>query len=430
MTNVSEQNQCSMQQKYSIYFPSLKIEGCVHIPASKSISNRLLILNYLSGGKTKIENLSNSDDTRLLQNFCKEIEQIADGEVIDFHSFDCKNAGTVFRFLTPVLANTKGNWLITGSERMQKRPIAPLVDALRTMGANITYLRKEGFPPLKIQGVDLTTSNVKMEASVSSQFVSALMMLAAASLPKPFEINLSKAKKVSLPYISMTAALLQEYGLHVDVSETCIRIEGECKPLSSYFVEADWSSASYLYALLALAEEGSLFLPHYFQNSLQGDAIIADLFIPFGINTQFESKGIRLTRQAVVLPAEFSFDFTNYPDLTQTMAVLCAGMGIKGRFYGLSALKYKEADRITALYNELLKLGVICETNGVDELRISSGIKNTDVCIDTYQDHRMAMAFSVLAMRYGGIKIENPQVVEKSFTNYWHCMEQLGMIRK
>ncbi|MEG1762769.1 MAG: 3-phosphoshikimate 1-carboxyvinyltransferase [Bacteroidales bacterium] len=414
----------SVQTKYRLSFPHAKLCGCVEIPASKSISNRLLILNCLTKEKTKIVNLSSSADTKLMQNLCAQLPHVANSEIP--YIFNCNNAGTVLRFLTPILAITKGNWIITGSARMQQRPVGALVDALRSMGAQITYMQQAGFPPLQIQGCDLKTKKVCVDASLSSQFVSALMLLAATSLSKPFEIILTEKQNVSLPYIAMTASLLQLYGLNVNVSDHKIYIEGVFQKCETYTVEADWTSASYLYALLALAQDGNLFLPNFYKNSLQGDQVLVRWAALLGVDTLFKENGIQLTKKTMPLPLELTLNFADNPDLVQTMAVLCAGLGIVGHFSGLQALKHKETDRIQALVYELRKMGVCCQTDGNTDLHILSKIQNTAVCIDTYDDHRMAMAFAVLSIKYPGIQINHPEVVEKSFENYWDCLRKLG----
>lgn len=419
-----------------IQFKKKTIEGEVPLPSSKSISNRYLILQFLAEDDFELKNLSESEDTRLMEKLL-EIIRDHDEDDEDEVILDCLNAGAVIRFLTAILAFRSGTWTLTSSnERMKARPIGPLVDALRSFGIEIEYLEEEGYPPLRVKGrPDILQENagmISVDASQSSQFVSALM-LAAPMFPRGLHIEMLGETKVSLPYIQMTAQLMRNCGSEVVfIDGNNIFIDGPLHIPAQAFVESDWTSASYLYALLALSEGGRIELPLLFEDSVQGDWIISDWFEDFGVETEFREDRIVLTKrpdaETDLSPREY--DFVHHPDLAQTMAVVCAALGIEARLYGIFGLKYKETDRIVALRNELERIGVRVELNESEtdnELHIyPSDLHPEKETIQTYGDHRMALAFSVLAVRYPKVCLQEKEVVGKSFPGYWNVLKKLG----
>ncbi len=396
------------------------LHGTINLPASKSISNRLLAIRFLSQNDFEIKNLSTSDDTVLMETLLAEMQECRSAEL------DCENAGTVFRFLTAICAITEGNWTLTGCAQMQKRPIKPLVDALKSLGATIEYLGEDGFPPLRIQGKTLEGGDIKIDSSISSQFISALLLIAPC-MKNGLNITLD-GEHVSLPYIQMTANLIHKAGAKANFDEQGnIKIEGlYTDEIPAFTVEADWTSASYFYALAVLAKEADLFIPNLQKDSIQGDAIVAELFDPFGIKTRFTEEGAQITK--CMRPEDVSYmDFTNHPDLAQTMAVLCAMLGLEADLSGVETLKYKETDRLLALRTELKKIGIRTEYDEGSLLIFPANIYVNEP-IATYNDHRMAMAFSLLSARLNDIQIENPEVVSKSFPGYWEELRKFEMV--
>lgn len=383
-----------------------------HLPASKSISNRVLILNALAGGKSQLHNLSDANDTRLMR------------ELIGSESplIDVEDAGTTMRFLTAYFAITGQSKTITGTPRMQERPIGILVDALRTLGAMISYKRVEGYPPLETRGFSgQKVEQISIRGDVSSQFISAVMMIAPL-LPQGLTIELT-GKVGSRPYIEMTVALMEEFGVHCSFSENLIRIDPQKYNACELSVESDWSAASYWFAFAALATEADIRLPHLFENSLQGDHVVRRLMESFGVQSAMEDGKLRLTKKDSA--DRFSWDFTHSPDLAQTMAVVCAAKGVAGIFTGLESLRIKETDRIAALQRELRKIGADLEERGKGWLVIPSVSLPEHAEFDTYEDHRMAMAFAPLATMMD-VSIVNPVVVKKSYPKFWLDVEVAG----
>lgn len=392
-------------------------EASLQITGSKSETNRLLILQALYPTLT-IQNPSKSDDSEVLEKALN-----TSGKNINVH-----HAGTAMRFLTAYFAAKEGAAvLLTGSERMQERPIGILVDALRALGADITYTKKDGFPPLKIKGKKLQKYTVILQADVSSQFISALLLI-APSLPNGLELIL-KGTITSRPYIEMTLALLDQIGVPFHFAENTIKV----RPISAIektiiTVESDWSSASYFYSLVALSENKTIQLKSYKTKSLQGDSALVQLYAALGVQTTYnaETHSITLQKNKVDLPSVYKANLSNTPDIAQTIAVTCFGLGIGCELTGLHTLKIKETDRLVALKTELEKLGGVVK---ILEDRIflnpSAGIRPNNA-IDTYNDHRMAMAFAPLALKTS-LTINNAEVVSKSFPNFWEAMEQVGM---
>lgn len=389
----------------------------INICGSKSESNRLLILQA-QFPNISIENLSDSDDTAVLQKGLK----ISKGTV------DVHHAGTAMRFLTAYFAATEGTEvLLTGSQRMQQRPIGILVDALKSLGADIEYAQNEGFPPLRIIGKKLLKNEVRIKADVSSQYISALMLIAPA-LPKGLKISL-QGKTTSVPYIEMTLQLLRNIGISGDFEKNVISISAkETIHDNLMIVESDWSSASYFYSLVALSDDLQITLGSFSEESLQGDAALVQIYESLGVQTQFNisEKTISLSKKDTQLPDSLLLDLANTPDLAQTIAVSCFGLGIGCRLTGLHTLKIKETDRLSALKIELEKLGASVQ---IDESSLNlekSFHLNPEVSIETYQDHRMAMAFAPLALKTE-LTINKAEVVSKSYPNFWSDLKIAGV---
>ena len=388
----------------------------ITISGSKSESNRLLILQQIFPN-LQIENLSDSDDTHHLQEALSSENEIA----------DIGHAGTAMRFLTAFFANQDGETkIIQGSERMHNRPIQILVDALRDLGAGIEYLEKDGYPPLKIIGKKITNSAVKINGNVSSQYISALMLI-APSLPNGLEIELM-GKITSVPYINMTLKLLHQLDVEAKFEGQLIKIASKSAVKNqTIVVESDWSSASYFYSLIALSKIGSsVTLSAYKKDSLQGDNCLADIYKHFGVQTIFKENSIVLSKVKTHQKEVLKVDLKNAPDIAQTIAVTCYGLGVACDLSGLHTLKIKETDRLEALKKELTKLGANIEvTNESLHLKASEEIKK-NIAIETYNDHRMAMAFAPLALKVP-IQILDSDVVSKSYRNFWNDMQQVGL---
>jgi 3-phosphoshikimate 1-carboxyvinyltransferase len=389
----------------------------IKITGSKSESNRLLLLQALYP-EIKIENLSNSDDSVLMQNALQSSSCLK----------DIHHAGTAMRFLTAYYAmQNKSDIEITGSARMQERPIKILVDALKMLGADISYKGKHGYPPLHIKGKQIAFNKVELEASVSSQYISALLLI-APKLQNGLELTL-KGQITSLPYIKMTLALLSQIGVTTSFETNKIEVKPleKCSKEHNFTVESDWSSASYYYSIIALSDIGTtLQLSAYKKNSLQGDAVLIDLYKNFGVDTAFSGNTITLTKQfSAENNMRYEVNLANAPDLAQTIAITCFGLGIPFKLTGLHTLKIKETDRLSALKAEIEKFGTKVNITK-DSLWVNT-IKpfNAGVSVDTYNDHRMAMAFAPLALKTS-FYINNPNVVSKSYPEFWTHLQQIG----
>lgn len=390
-------------------------EAAIELPASKSISNRLLIIQAISG-EGKISGLSDADDTRILYDVLQ-----SDGDVIDVG-----HAGTAYRFLTAFYAISTKEVILTGSDRMKKRPIGPLVEALKALGADISYLEEEGFPPLKINGKELEGGAVKLPGFISSQFISALMLI-APKMSKGLWIEV-EGDMVSRPYIEMTAALMRECCIEVRVDSQKIYVSNGNYSVGEKIVEKDWSAASFWYQMVLLGKLSKLELMGLTSESIQGDAYVKNLFEEFGVKSVFSAEGVTLEFEEAKYFVEKDFDFTHVPDLTQPFVVSMAGINNSVKVIGIDHLKIKETDRLNALKCELEKLGAKVEffENG---LSLKYGTTRGGD-IDTYEDHRMAMSFAPLALVHGEMEIENPDVVSKSYPNYWQQLAKLGFTFK
>jgi len=402
---------------YRIVKPDRDLFGEIQLPPSKSISNRLLIMQALSGHSFQIKNLSESDDTISLKN-----------ALIGYRErIDAGHAGTTMRFLTAYLSQCPGKYFLTGSDRMKKRPIGELVDALRQIGAEIEYPEKKGFPPLVIHGKSLPGGQVSIDSSISSQFISALLMIAPC-LRKGLDLNL-EGKIMSSSYIRLTLNLMNELGIEYDWIGNRIVIKPQVFKSEQMEVEADWSAASYWYEMATLAENVDLLIKGLSSKSYQGDAILSRLFNDFGIVTEYFTDGIRIKKGDIYIK-EFNYDFTDHPDLVQTLSVVCTLKNIPFRFTGTETLRIKETDRIYALKNELgkLKLKINTKEDG-SQIYYDGRSKfkpGQEVRIRTYQDHRMAMAFAPVALVGKSVVIEDSQVVSKSYPGFWDDLKKTG----
>lgn len=405
--------------KYQVQTSVRKISGVVNLPASKSISNRALILNALSYSAAPVQNLSDSDDTRVLEAALRSNDTC----------FDIGHAGTAMRFLTAFLAKIAGKWEITGSERMKQRPIKILVDALNQLGARIEYLENDGFPPLRIFGSHLKGGILELDGSISSQYISALLMI-APTMEGGLTLRL-KNRITSRSYIELTLKLMGKFGVSPIWKGNEIHVPEQVYRPVEFTVESDWSAASYWYQLLALCESGEIVLNGLEMPSLQGDAAIAGWFEGFGIQTIRLDTGVKLVKNQSIKPSRLFLKFHETPDVAQTMAVLCVGRGVPFHFSGLETLKIKETNRIAALCNELGKLGATLTEPREGELKWDGKINPEQVeqlpVIETYHDHRMAMAFAPLALTGQPLLVNDPGVVSKSYPNFWNDLKTVGV---
>jgi 3-phosphoshikimate 1-carboxyvinyltransferase len=409
---------------YKISKPNRHIVGEITLDGSKSISNRILIIRALCNDFFNIKNLSTSKDTTTLLSLLKDK---------DAGVFDAGAAGTTFRFMTAYLSLQQGTQILTGSERMKQRPIGKLVNALRSLGCDIDYLENEGFPPLKINAPkSLKINELSIAADTSSQYITALLLI-APTLENGLRLTL-EGTIVSLPYIQMTLALMQYFGVQHEWAGNTIIVEKQDYKASDITVEADWSAASYYYALAAFADTLDLKLNGLFKDSLQGDSVAVEMGFHFGIDTEYTEVGLRLTKSGNPITELFEWDFVKCPDIAQTFAVICAGVGVQGLFTGLETLFIKETDRVQALKNELAKVGAsfvklparFAQKTQKQYFMIDGKAEFEKIpTFPTYEDHRMAMSFAPFAM-LDTIKIEDPDVVVKSYTQFWEDLKILG----
>jgi 3-phosphoshikimate 1-carboxyvinyltransferase len=388
----------------------------ITLPTSKSISNRALIVNSLAYSPYSIQNLSESDDTKVMLDVFNS----------NSNKFDIGAAGTSMRFLTAYLSKIVGEWELTGSSRMKQRPIGILVDALRKLGAQIDYIENDGFPPLKITGCALNGGELELAGNISSQYISAILMI-APTVQGGLTIKLT-GEVVSKPYIHLTLKLMEEFGVKCQWDGATIIVPEAAYTPVRFTVEGDWSAASYWYEMVALSTEGEITLEGLYEQSYQGDSKVAELFEQLGVKTNFKN-GLTTLSKIPITAKQFDYDFSDQPDLAQTFAVTCCMLNIPFNFAGLQTLRIKESDRIYALIDELGKLGFVLTTNGIDTLHWDGSKKTTGseaVVIATYKDHRMAMAFAPIALVAGTIMIDDPMVITKSYPHYYDDLKKVG----
>lgn len=401
-------------------------EGVVHLPGSKSISNRILMMYAIAEKELDIQGLSESDDTRLMLNNLQYVKVCGQSGIPLV--VDSGNAGTVMRFLTALLACYPQKWLLTGSQRMKIRPIDGLVDALRQLGARIDYAEIEGYPPLLIHGCDFAGGEVAVDASKSSQFISALMMI-APYLDGGLVIRL-KHQPVSFSYIEMTAKLMRQMQASVSYTEQQITVEEGEYQIDAFRVEPDWSAAAYWYQLVALSDDADIFLPGLKSDSVQGDRILADIYSSLGVQSLFEEKGLRL-KSSHCISNSFHYDFRNCPDIALSVIVSCAARRMEASFTGIEHLKYKESDRMLCLQKELLKLGVDLKEDAATYILSyhNKTVLPLTLHFNTYEDHRIAMSLAPLVMHYNEIEMEQAEVVNKSYPGFWEDLRRLKIIK-
>lgn len=402
--------------RYKIQAPAV-LKTVVQLPASKSISNRVLIMHALSEADTPLKNLSDCDDTNVMVAALSSVDEV----------IDIKAAGTAMRFLTAFFAIRDGVHVLTGTERMKNRPIKILVDALRQLGAQIDYLGKEGFPPLRIEGRVFAGGEITLDGSVSSQYISALLMI-APMMKNGLVLHLI-GTIISRPYIRLTLALMREFGIESKWHDDTIEITSQQYMPRTYAVESDWSAASYWYEMAALNKNSEIELLGLYEHSHQGDARLVEIFEKLGVSTLFTEHGVKLRHNKSCVQ-RFCYDFVNQPDLVQTFTVTAAMMNIPFRFDGLQTLKIKETDRIAALITELGKWGYRLKEIDNASIEWTGEYDSPAVsqAIDTYEDHRMALAFAPAALVKKQVEINNPEVISKSYPNYWADLQKAGFL--
>lgn len=408
---------------FKLHKPVEIIPGKIKLPGSKSISNRILIIQALSDLSFEIQNLSDSDDTKHLK---EALENYSNSTVISVG-----HAGTDMRFLTAFLSLKNKTFELTGSERLQQRPVKDLVEVLQQLGADINYKNKEGYPPLLIKGKQLEGGKVEINGSVSSQFITALLLV-APYFNDGLELTIN-SELVSAPYVHMTIELMKEFGASVIWKDNIILVQPVPYSYSKneYTVESDWSAASYYYSIIALSKPNTkLTVSGLFQKSLQADAVCADIYKRFGVTTEYLEDEIIITKShSHKSDKVFDYDFINCPDIAQTLACTCIGLKIPFNFTGLQTLKVKETDRINALRNEFKKFGfeLIVTENSIQWMNTHLPFSSHDISIATYNDHRMAMSFAPLCLIYDTIIIDNAEVVSKSYPLFWKHLKQIGI---
>lgn len=423
-----------MKPNIVISKPSRVSKGTIQLTGSKSECNRALVIEALSKGRVKVQNVSDAADAVLMHGVLSQksgVESLKSSDLEpntqDLRLVNIGPAGTAMRFLTAYFTLQDEEVILTGSERMKQRPIGVLVDALRALGAEITYVENEGFPPLKIAGnIQQKTGRIGIKGDISSQYITALLLI-APSLPQGLELEI-EGDLTSRPYVEMTLAMLKQAGIQHSWDDNVISIAPQEFKETSIWVEPDWSAASYWYSIAALSDEAELFLPGLTSYSLQGDSVITELMANFGITSQFKDGGVHLVKEPKPIVRKI-FDLKACPDLAQTVIVVCAALGHDATFTGLETLKIKETDRIAALQNELAKIGVkLIEKGQIYKLDCSEKQIPEKVFFNTYEDHRMAMAFAPLAIFIPEVEFEDAHVVEKSYPAFWSDLEKVGFV--
>lgn len=401
------------------------LKGIVNLPGSKSESNRALMIAAYGGFVPEITNLSEAHDTIIMRQCLSAVAVAHDGQAV----VDCEDAGTVARFMMTFLSCRKGSWLLTGTERLCQRPMRPLVEALRQLGAEIQYEGEEGCLPIRIQGVGIKGGMVKLDAAQSSQFVSSLL-LAAPMWEQGLVLRMGD-KVASTPYIDMTLGLMRHFGAVVEKQGNTITVKPQSYRPTCFAVSPDWSAASYWYEMAALGETCDLLLKGLGKDTLQGDSIVASWYQAFGVETVFEPEGVRLRRVGTeVVAVPLSFDFSDHPDLFPAVFVTCVARGIPAHFYGTANLDVKESKRVVSLIAELKKVFEFTYIINSDNIIINKsyyiniGVNKTVFC--TYNDHRIAMALAGLLLGSNEMAFDQPKVVAKSYPDFWDCLKKIN----
>ena len=388
--------------------------GSINLESSKSISNRLLILKELCKTKFEIQNLSNANDTKILTKILNQFKSQKE--------INCEDAGTALRFVLAYLATQDGNWIVSGSKRMHERPIKPLVDCLLELGAEIKYLDKDGFPPIEIKSKKLVGGKLRLKGSISSQFISALLMI-APKLDNGILLEIT-SKVVSKPYIEMTLKLMKEFGIDYTWENNLIKVEQQNYLAKNIKVENDWSAASFWYSFLALSKSGEITIPNLYANSLQGDSVLSSIYSKLGIKTEFKEDSIVLSKTKNIAK-EIELDLSNHPDLALPIIVTCCGLGTKAHLMGLESLKVKESNRLECIKKELRKFNISCEIDSSSiKIRENQKIVQPTSIIECHNDHRIAMSIAPLCMKVDSIKFDDKNVVNKSYPKFWEDFDR------
>ncbi|MCS6990694.1 MAG: hypothetical protein NZL95_02405 [Chitinophagales bacterium] len=403
-----------MSHSLRIQRPEGAVQGTIWLRGSKSIANRVLLMQALAGTSAHLDNFPDAGDSVLLKKLLDHLEP----------TIDARDAGTVFRFLTAYLAMQPGDHLLTGTPRMLERPIGDLVEALQALGADITYAGKKGFPPLRIRGRRLRGGSVTVNARISSQFVSALLLI-APNMPDGLILNL-RQPPISAPYIDMTIKLMHQFGVEVHQENLTFTVPHQQYHIKDFFIEPDWSSASYLFEIAALASKADVLIPQLSLNSIQGDSAIACFMQLFGVQTEQESRGLRIrkTHEPPTKPL-LSFYLSDHPDLAPALFATAAGLSQPTDFTGLHHLMYKESNRAEAFATELRKCNITLEGDG-EKISLRGNFVAEHPCFRTYRDHRLALALAPLCLRCQTVTVDDPNVVTKSYPSFWDDLRILG----
>ena len=392
------------------------IYGSVDLESSKSISNRLLIIKELCKTKFEIQNLSNATDTKILNEILDSLETKKE---INF-----EDAGTALRFAIAFLATKKGIWRVSGSKRMHERPIKPLIDSLVKLGANIHYLENKGFPPIEIKSKKLTSRKLRLPGNISSQFISALLMI-APTIKDGLNLEIT-SKVLSKPYIDMTLGLMSEFGIEYVWENNLIKVNEQNYLSKNMKVENDWSSASFWYSFLALSKSGEIKIPNLSANSLQGDSVLSIIYSKLGIKTEFNEDSVIISKTKSIAK-EIELDLSNYPDLALPIIVTCAGLGIKAYLMGLESLKIKESNRLECIKKELSKFNINCEIDSTSiKIIENQNIVQPISIIECHNDHRIVMSIAPLCMKVDSIKFDDKEVVNKSYPKFWEDFDRIS----
>ena len=397
-----------------IFSNNKTIYGSLDLEASKSISNRVLIIEEFCKTKFEIQNLSNAKDTKILNKILDSFETKKD--------INCEDAGTALRFATAFLATKKGVWEISGSKRMHERPIKPLIDCLVELGAEIKYLENEGFPPIEIKSKKLVGRKLTLPGDISSQFISALLMIAPA-IENGLTIEIT-SKVLSKPYIGMTLDLMSEFGIESSWENNLIKVEEQDYLGKNIIVENDWSAASFWYSFLALSKSGEIKIPNLYASSVQGDSVLSNIYSKLGIKTEFNESSIILSKTKTIAK-EIELDLSDYPDLALPIIVTCCGLRIEANLTGLESLKLKESNRLECIKKELEKFNIICSVSGSSiKIKENQKIVQPTSTIECHNDHRIAMSIAPLSMKVDSIKFDNKNVVNKSYPKFWEDFDR------
>ena len=392
------------------------IYGSIDLESSKSISNRLLIIKELCKTKFEIQNLSNAKDTKILNELLDSFNKRID--------LNCEDAGTALRFLIAFLATKEGIWKVSGSKRMHERPVKPLIDCLKELGAEIKYLEKEGFPPIEIKSKKLKSKKLSLPGDISSQFISALLMI-APTIENGLTLEIT-SKVLSKPYIDMTLGLMSEFGIEYTWENNLIKVEQQNYIAKNIKIENDWSAASFWYSFLALSKSGEIKIPNLYANSIQGDSVLSSIYSKLGIKTEFNEDSIILYKTKNIA-REIELDLSNHPDLALPIIVTIAGLGVKTHLMGLESLKIKESNRLESIKRELRKFNISCEIDSSSiKIKESQNIVKPKSTIECHNDHRIAMSIAPLCMKVGSIKFDNKNVVNKSYPKFWEDFDRVS----